>query len=110
MAKFLFTNFGSAALAETVAAVDTTLTLVAGQGSLFPAPGPGEVAALVLRKPDGTPEIMHCTARVGDVLTVVRAQEGTVAQEWVVTGGGDPVLVSNRVTAAFLNGLTWSAE
>lgn len=106
---FLFANFATAPLAETVAAGVTELTLAAGQGALFPAPGPGEKVSLVLRKPDGTPEIMHCTARVGDTLTVVRGAEGTTAQEWVVDPGEDPVLVSNRVTAEFLNGLSWSA-
>ena len=100
MPKFIFSNFGSAQLLLPVAANDPTLTVQEMQGNLFPNPNPdqGERFSLVLRKPDGTPEVMHCWKREGDVLHVLRGKEGTEAHAWDV---GE--WVSLRTTAEALN-------
>lgn len=64
----------------------TTLTLVAGQGARFPAPPFNVTIWPASAMPDPTnAEIARVTAIAGDVLTVVRAQEGTSART-IVTG------------------------
>jgi hypothetical protein len=102
MPKFVFTNTASAQLAASLTTTDDTVQLVAGQGALFPEPGDNERAALVMRKSTGEIEIMHCTARSDDVLTVIRGQEDTTALEWDASDW-----ISNRTTAQALN--SWAS-
>lgn len=74
----LHANFARSYLAEALTDVATTLALVEGTGALFPAPTGGDWAWLVLD--DGVVrEIVKCTGRATDTLTVERAQEGTSA-------------------------------
>lgn len=96
MATFLFANNATSTLAAPVAPGAATITLSAGAGTLFPNPSPGQQFALTLNDAATgvLTEICYCTARAGDVLTVARAQEGTLAQSWLA---GD--LASNFVTA-----------
>lgn len=82
-------------LAGPVDLTQTEITAAAGEGALFPALASGDWFPLVLIKQDGTREITRCTARAGDVFTVVRAQEGTGAQTFSV---GDRLEL--RLTAA----------
>ena len=98
--KFLFTNFGSTTLATAADTTSAILTVLLGQGSLFPEPdeSAGERFSLVLRKPDGTPEVVHCWKRDGDNLHVLRAREGTTAQDWEQGSA-----ISLRTTAEALN-------
>ena len=94
--KFVFANNGFSQLAIALAPGDTSLTLKAGTGDVFPNPGANEQFAITLQdEATGTlEEIVYCTGRVADVLTIVRAQEGTTALAWAV---GD--YVQNFVTA-----------
>lgn len=85
-------------LAGSLTEAATTITVAAGTGSLFPAIGAGQWFPLTLVKNTGAREIVRCTARSGDVMTVTRAQEGTEALAFAV---GD--IVSLRVTAALLD-------
>ena len=65
----------------------TTLNLASGTGSLFPNPVVGtEFFRLSLTDvaTRTAHEITYCTARSGDVCTIVRAQEGTTAQAWLI--------------------------
>lgn len=76
-------NFALSAVVTppTPAAGGTQLTVASGQGVRFPAP-PFNVTvqpALTLPTVDNA-EILRVTAIVGDVFTVVRAQEGTFAR------------------------------
>jgi hypothetical protein len=67
-------------LTAGMSVVDTTATLVSGNGALFPALGVGEFfPATIIRASDSAREIVKVTARSTDVLTVTRAQEGTSA-------------------------------
>ena len=95
--KLLFCNNGDTTLASAITSSATSLTVAAGMGALFPSPNNslGEYFKLSLTDVvSGTlNEIVHVTARSGDVMTVVRAQEGTTALAWV---SGD--FVSNRWT------------
>jgi microcystin-dependent protein len=61
----------------------TAVTVMPGEGAKFPAPTGTDWFPLYLIKADGTFEICKATARAGDVITVVRAQEGTAALTFV---------------------------
>jgi hypothetical protein len=65
----------------------TTLNLASGTGNLFPTPNVGTQffrLSLTDAATRTAHEITYCTARSGDVCTIVRAQEGTVAQAWLI--------------------------
>lgn len=97
----LFANNASGALANEISAAVTEITLVTGQGANFPDPDTGEIFKVTIDNYlEGTREICHCTARVGDVLTIERAQEGTTA---VVHPAG--TLVQLRITAGTIEWL-----
>lgn len=102
---YLFANDAKTTLASSISSSATSLTVAAGAGALFPTPTGGNIFALTLKDAStgNTTEIMHCTARAGDVLTVVRGQEGTTALNWAA---GDFVgnLLTAAVAAAFFQG------
>jgi hypothetical protein len=95
-----FSNNASSVLAASVDADDTELAIATGQGAVFPSLGAGDYFYLTLGLVGAT-EIVKVTARSGDTLTVVRAQEGT-------TGRVHPVGAAARllITAAGLGELT----
>lgn len=61
----------------------TTLVLMPGDGSKFPALTAGQWFPATIIKATGEFEIVKVTARASDVLTVVRAQESTLAQSFL---------------------------
>jgi hypothetical protein len=94
----LFRNNVTSAVAADIGVGASTVTLVGGDGVKFPAPDIYEYFVLLIeRVSDGQREIMHCTGRTADTLTVDRAQEGTSALAFEV---GD--LVSMPITAGLL--------
>lgn len=93
----LFTNNATATLAASISTSSTTVTLATGQGALFPSTASG-VFYVTLYNSSNNIEICRCTSRAGDVLTVVRGQEGTSGFAF---SAGDKVDL--RVTAAALN-------
>lgn len=99
----LFTNNATSMLASSVTTGATTLSVTAGEGGKFPSPSGGSWFPLTLIKPTGALEILRCTGRSIDVLTVVRAQEGTVAQAF---SAGDRVEL--RLTMAALQDIQQS--
>lgn len=81
----LFANNAVGSLSAGITSMATTLTLNAGQGALFPAITGTDWFSVTLTQATGIEEsweIVKCTARSGDVLTVTRAQEGTPALAW----------------------------
>jgi len=78
----LIANNATGRLASTVAIGQTILSLQAGQGASFPSPTGGDWFPVTAIKPNGDLEIMRCTARSGDVLTVSRGMESTSEREW----------------------------
>lgn len=65
----------------------TTLKLASGTGTLFPNPVVGTQFFRISLTDASTRtahEITYCTARTGDICTIVRAQEGTTAQAWLM--------------------------
>jgi hypothetical protein len=88
-------------LASSLAVGDTTLPVSTGEGAKFPTLAGGDWFPLTVVKADGSLEIMRCTARSGDNLTVTRAQESTTAKTF---SAGDRVEL--RMTAATYDLLT----
>lgn len=93
----LFANNADSSLNGAIAPDTTVLVLKAGEGSKFPSPANGDFFLVTLFERLGTTELNHeivkCTSRAGDSLTVVRAQEGTTARAF---SSGD--LVELRIT------------
>lgn len=79
-----FANNALSVLASPITSADTTIYLQAGTGSLFPTPTSGQVFLATIYNSSSTSyEIVLVTARSGDTVTVVRAQENTTAQTWL---------------------------
>lgn len=97
MSIILYTDNASSLLASGIGTSDTTLTVTATQGSLFPAPGAGQKAIITLESVGGAIEIVSCTGRTGDTMTIVRGQEGTTP-----TAFASGSRVELRVTAGSL--------
>ena len=93
----IFANNATGKLGGDVTTSSTTLILQTGNGALFPSPTAGDYFPITVVKADGTLEIMKCTARSVDTLTVTRSQEGTTAKAFTI---GDRV--SLRMTAGSL--------
>ena len=96
----IFSNNGATTLAVAVNALDTTITVV--DASKFPV---GEFKVTLETVDRSKNEIVLVTGVVGNVLTVVRAQEGAVATDFPVDAK-----VENRVTAEWLNALQTTVD
>jgi hypothetical protein len=95
----LFTNNAATNLAASITSGSTSLTVTTGTGSLFPNPTGTDYFLITLTGISGSPiEIVKCTARSTDTLTIVRGQEGTTASAFT---GGDTVQL--RITAGEMN-------
>lgn len=96
MSVSLFANNANSTLAASIDSTATSVTLAPGTGSKFPSPGANQyfTATFVNEATGLQNEIVNVTARSGDVLTIVRAQEGTIALNW---NAGD--FCSNFLTA-----------
>jgi hypothetical protein len=100
MSTYRFANNAATTLGSVISPSATTITVASGTGALFPNPVPGTYfTATLFASPTGAPnEIVLVTARSGDTMTVIRAQEGTTAQAWSVGN-----TFSNFISAGFLN-------
>lgn len=111
MARLLTTNMASTILGGSLGGTsgDTTISLGAGTGALFPTlPQVGDYFHGALKNSSGQVEIVKVTARSTDSLTVVRGQEGTTIRSF---SAGD--LFELRLTAAdieFIQSSYWSRE
>ena len=94
----LFANNAFGTLATSINTTATSISLQSGQGARFPSPTGGDIFYATLVNQANELEIVKCTGRVNDTLTVQRAQEGTPARSFVA---GDRVEL--RLTAAGLS-------
>lgn len=83
--KQLFSNNATTTTVGSTSSGDTTITV--SIGSVFPSPAADEFFVATLIGLDGNGnetswEIVKCTDRSGNTLTVERAQEGTSAATW----------------------------
>jgi hypothetical protein len=103
---FLMANDAATTLAAPISNTATSVNLAVGTGSEFPNPSAGQQFPITFN--DAATgllvEIVYCTARSGDTCTIVRAQESTVAQNWLA---GD--LAANLITAGVLAAFSQSA-
>lgn len=90
-----FTNNASAPLASAISSSSTAIILTAGRGAAFPTLGADDYFYATIINPSNQLEIVKCTARTGDTLTVVRGQDGTAARAY---SAGDKLEL--RITAA----------
>ena len=105
MARPLYTNNAASSLAAGITSTQTTIQLSDGMGNLFPTPVGGDYFyATIVSVSLPVVEIVKCTARSGDYLTVVRGEEGTVPLPFNINDG-----VQLRITAAGMNFLTGQA-
>lgn len=118
----IFANNATGKLGGDITTSSTTLILQTGNGALFPSPTEGDYFPITVVKSDGTLEIMKCTARSVDTLTVTRSQEGTTAKAFTIgdrvslrmTAGSLVDFVSNKqpldTTLTALSGLVTAAD
>jgi hypothetical protein len=97
MAQALYTNNAFSTLASGITDVATTITVAAADGALFPSPTGTDYFYATLIDTSNNLEIVKCTTRSTDTLTVVRGAESTVARAY---SSGDRIEL--RVTAAGL--------
>jgi len=87
-------NNAESTLATAISASDIGLAVASGDGAKFASLTGDEYFYLTLTSTGGTTEIVKVTARVGDSMTIVRAQQGTTGQSFAVGSR-----VEQRVTA-----------
>lgn len=95
--KLLANNNAKSVLAAGISASATVITVGTGAGALFPSPVSGQSYFKLTITDAATKtisEIMHVTSVTGDVMTVIRGQEGTTARVWSTND-----IVSNMITA-----------
>jgi hypothetical protein len=107
MTAFLFANNTRTTLAGPIAANATTINLAAGTGALYPQPISGQQFSVTLTSQanQSIREIVYCSTRSGDSLTVIRAQEGTTATAFLA---GD--FVDNYLTAGSASAFVQSTQ
>lgn len=99
--QLLAANNAQSVLAAGISASATSLTLNTGTGALFPSPVSGTSffkLTLIDAATGSLTEIVHVTARAGDVFTIQRGQEGTVPRAWSAND-----IAANMMTAGTLN-------
>jgi len=95
----LFANNAASTLNGGITEDTTDITLQTGDGTRFPSPSNGDWFNVTVFQRDGGKEINHeimrVTSRTGDVLSVLRQQEGTTKRSF---NNGD--FIELRLTAA----------
>jgi hypothetical protein len=82
----LFANNAVSTIASPINAAATAVQIATGDGVKFPNPVVGQEFFKLTFVDTATgliTEICNCTARAGDILTIARAQEGTIAHSWL---------------------------
>ena len=92
-----FANNAVSTLASGISNSATSITVASGNGALFPSLTGSEYFYATLIDASNNLEIVKCTARSSDVLTVTRAQESTTARAFST---GDRIEL--RITAQSL--------
>lgn len=91
----IYVNNLAAQIAANIGPSDTAILLGPGQGAAFPSPAAQEwFYCTLVHSVTGAIEVVQCTGRVGDTLTVVRGRDNTSAISFL-TGS----LVEPRATA-----------
>ena len=97
----LIANNATGKLGGAITTTQTSISLQAGNGAKFPSPTGSDWFPLTVVNEAGVIEIMACTGRSADVLTVERSKEGTAGVAFIA---GDRVGL--RITRAVLEDAT----
>jgi len=89
-------NNATSSLAASLAAGETLVSVLAGHGTRFPALNTGDWYPAAVQDTAGSIEYMRVTARAGDVMTVIRGQENSVALDFEA---GDVIFLPLAVAA-----------
>jgi hypothetical protein len=87
-------NNAFSTLAASLASNATSMTVASGHGARFPILGAGDYFYATLVDTGGNYEVVKVIARTDDTMTIVRAQEGTLAIPFVANSR-----VELRITA-----------
>lgn len=98
-------NNAIATVPSAVSSTQTTLTVAAGKGPLFPILGSGDYFYATLNDVNNNFEIVKVTARTDDVMTMTRAQEGTLAIPFPANSRFE-----HRITAATIRAIIDDAD
>lgn len=98
--SILFANNVFGKLQAGITDIQLTLTLQSGDGANFPSPTGGDYFFLTVVDASANREIMKCTSRTGDVLTITRGEDNSSSQAFLA---GD--VVEMRVNAGILDDL-----
>ena len=106
----IFKNNSSGTLSSAVTDLETNIVLTSNQGNLFPTITGDDffLVTLIGMNAQGAEsiwEIVKCTAKAADTLTVIRGQEGTTAVAWPAG-----TKVELRLTAGTLDSFTDTAK
>lgn len=82
MTTYLYTNFAASTLQAAVTAAATSMIISAADASKFPVITTEHFYMTVWDRVS-SPEIVEVTARVGQVLTVIRGVDGTAGTAWL---------------------------
>lgn len=82
MGNNVFTNNAVGQLAGSITAGAVSLTVGSGEGALFPNPSGSQYFYATIFDGVGNMEIVKVTARSTNTFTIVRGQDGTIAQAW----------------------------
>jgi hypothetical protein len=99
------TNNAFSTVPSAVSSTQTSLTVATGKGALFPILGSGDYFYATLMDVSGNFEIVKVTARTDDVMTMVRAQEGTLAIPFPANSRFE-----HRITAATIRAIIDDAD
>lgn len=110
MASLKLENYATGTLSAPIGPSETAISLTPGDGARFPSIGVNEYFPITLINVAGDLEVAYVTARSGEVLTVTRGQEGTVALsfsandrvEHRLTAGALQTLFDNIISTASL--------
>lgn len=96
-----YSNNAFSVIVGAIASADTIIALAPGTGSRFPASDfRATLVGYDVNGNEDTWEIVHCSSRSGDALTVTRGQEGTSAVAW-----DNGARIENRITAGSMAAL-----
>lgn len=102
----VLTNNATSLLAAAITAGATTLSVENADAGKFPAPAAGDWFPVTVVDNAGNMEIMRATARNGAIITVTRAQEGTLAKAFPAGSRVDVRLTAEALSAFFRTGFT----
>jgi hypothetical protein len=102
MADILFVNNASSVLAASINNLDVVIQVGSGDGALFPSPSGPQYFVATLEDDAGNIEVVQCTSRTGDLLTVVRGFDNTVAQSFAMNTTRVELRLQAVVVEAFI--------